>query len=212
MKRPSEITRDRILKTAVKLFAESGYEATSIRTLAAKAHVNQAAINYHFKTKDGLYREVLRDAIHALTEDQLSHAQETQAMPRERALGEFVRQQLRPLSARDDVTRYIHILNWEAVQPTEVYRKLVSEEAAPFLGFAVDLMRRFMPEADQGTLTMAAVWLVGQCTVFIRYREQLAMPPVSLKLNEPAVDRLSALISGWALAGLAQANAQGSRS
>jgi AcrR family transcriptional regulator len=212
MKRPSEITRDRILKTAVKLFAERGYEATSIRTLAAKAHVNQAAINYHFKTKDGLYREVLRDAIHALTEDQLSHAQETQAMPRERALGEFVRQQLRPLSARDDVTRYIHILNWEAVQPTEVYRKLVSEEAAPFLGFAVDLMRRFMPEADQGTLTMAAVWLVGQCTVFIRYREQLAMPPVSLKLNEPAVDRLSALISGWALAGLAQSNVHGSQS
>jgi TetR/AcrR family transcriptional regulator, regulator of cefoperazone and chloramphenicol sensitivity len=212
MKRPSEITRDRILKTAVRLFAERGYEATSIRTLAAKAHVNQAAINYHFKTKDGLYQEVLRDAIHALTEDQLSHAQETQAMPRERALGEFVRQQLRPLSARDDVTRYIHILNWEAVQPTAVYRKLVSEEAAPFLGFAIDLMRRFMPEADQGTLTMAAVWLVGQCTVFIRYRDQLAMPPVSLKLNEPAVDRLSALISGWALAGLAQANGQGSRS
>jgi TetR/AcrR family transcriptional regulator, regulator of cefoperazone and chloramphenicol sensitivity len=212
MKRPSELTRDRILKTAVKLFAERGYEATSIRTLAAKAHVNQAAINYHFKTKDGLYREVLRDAIHALTEDQLSHAQETQAMPRERALGEFVRQQLRPLSARDDVTRYIHILNWEAVQPTEVYRNLVSEEAAPFLGFAVDLMRRFMPEADQGTLTMAAVWLVGQCTVFIRFREQLAMPPISLKLNEPAVDRLSALISGWALAGLAQSNVHGSRS
>ena len=213
MKRPSEITRDRILKTAVKLFAERGYGATSIRTLAAKAHVNQAAINYHFKTKDGLYREVLRDAIHALTEDQLSHAQETQAMPRERALGEFVRQQLRPLSARDDVTRYIHILNWEAVQPTAVHRKLVSEEAAPFLGFAIDLMRRFMPEADQSTLTMAAVWLVSQCTVFIRYREQLAMPPVSLKLHEPAVeDRFSALISGWALAGLAQSNVHGSRS
>jgi AcrR family transcriptional regulator len=118
MTRPSEFTRERILKTAARLFAERGYEAISIRTLAAKARVNQAAINYHFKTKDGLYREVLRAAIHALTEHQLSHAQETQAMPRERALGEFVRQQLRPLSARDDVSRYIHILNWEAVRPT----------------------------------------------------------------------------------------------
>jgi AcrR family transcriptional regulator len=205
MKRPSEITRDRILKTAVRLFAERGYEATSIRILAAKAHVNQAAINYHFKTKDGLYREVLRDAIHALTEHQLSHAQETQSMPRERALGEFVRQQLRPLSARDDVSRYIHILNWEAVRPTAVYRKLVSEEAAPFVGFAVDLMRRFMPDADQGTLVMAAVWLVGQCTVFIRHREQLAAAPVSLNFDDAAVERLTALISNWALAGLVHA-------
>jgi TetR/AcrR family transcriptional regulator, regulator of cefoperazone and chloramphenicol sensitivity len=211
MKRPSEITRDRIMMTAVRLFAERGYEATSIRTLAAKAHVNQAAINYHFKTKDGLYREILRAAIHALTEDQLSHAQETQAMPRERALDEFVRQQLRPLSARDDVTRYIHILNWEAVHPTAVYRKLVSEEAAPFLGFALDLLRRFMPDADRPTLVMAAVWLVGQCNVFIRHREQLAMPPVSLNLDDAGVERLSTLISGWALAGLAQANLHGSR-
>src|ERR1700733_15759484 len=100
MSRPSEITRYRILKTAARLFAERGYEATSVRTLAAKAHVNQAAINYHFKTKEGLYREILRDAIHALTQDQLAHAQETQAMPSERALAEFVRQQLSPLSAK----------------------------------------------------------------------------------------------------------------
>ena len=180
MTRPSDFTRDRILRAAVRLFAERGYDATSIRTLAAKARANQAAVNYHFKSKEGLYREVLREAIRALTQHQLSHAQETQAMPRERALGEFVRDQLRPLSARDDVSRYIHILNWEAVRPTTVYRKLVSEEAAPFMGFAVDLMRRFMPDADRSTLVMAAVWLVGQCNVFIRYRDQLAIPPVSL--------------------------------
>ena len=130
-------------------------------------------------------------------------------MPRERALGEFVRQQLRPLSARDDVSRYIHILNWEAVQPTAVYRKLVSEEAAPFLGFAVDLMRRFMPDADRPTLIIAAVWLVGQCTVFIRHREQLSAVPVSLSFDKSAVERLSTLISAWALGGLAhsQSNA-----
>jgi hypothetical protein len=50
-------------------------------------------------------------------------------------------------------------------------RKLMSEEATPFLSFAVDLMRRFMPKADQRTLTMAAIWLVGQCVVFVRNRE-----------------------------------------
>jgi AcrR family transcriptional regulator len=189
------------------LFAERGYDAKSIRTLAVKARVNQAAVNYHFKSNEGLYREVLREAIRALTQHQLSHAQETQAMPRERAFGEFVRDQLRPLSARDDVSRYIHILNWEAVRPTAVYRKLVSEEAAPFMGLAVDLMRRFMPDADRPTLVMAAVWLVGQCNVFIRYRDQLAIPRVSLTFDEPEPQKLSTLISAWGLARLAQANA-----
>ena len=171
------------MMTAVRLFAERGYEATSIRTLAAKAHVNQAAINYHFKTKDGLYREMLRDAIHALTEDQLSHAQETQAMPRERALGEFVRQQLRPLSARDDVTRYIHILNWDRLDrgiPQACKRRGGSIPRVCARSDAALHAR-----SRSGTLIMAAVWLVGQCTVFIRYREQLAMPPVSLNLDEP---------------------------
>jgi AcrR family transcriptional regulator len=202
---PSEITQERILKTAVRLFADRGYEATSIRTIAAKANVNQAAINYHFKSKDGLYHEVLRRALRALTEHQLSHAQETQAMPREQALGEFIRQQLRPLSARDEVSRYIHIFYWETVRPTAVYRKLVSEETTPFVGFAVDLMRRFMPDADQRTLIVAAAWLVGQCTVFVRHREQMANPPVSLSSDQANIEWLTALISAWALAGLEHA-------
>ena len=84
----------------------------------------------------------------------------------------------------------------------------MSEEAAPFLNFAVDLMRRFMPTADQRTLTMAAIWLVGQCTVFVRNREQLANPPVSLNLDDAAVERLVTLVSAWSLAGLADAKFQ----
>ena len=60
MTRPSDITRDRIIKAAERLFAERGDDHTSIRAIVAKARVNQAAINYHFDGKDGLYREVLR--------------------------------------------------------------------------------------------------------------------------------------------------------
>jgi AcrR family transcriptional regulator len=203
MTRPSEITRDRILKAAERLFADRGYEATSVRTIVAKARVNQAAINYHFAGKDGLSREVLRAAFRALTEHQLAHAQETGAMPREKALSEFVRHQLRPLLARDELSRHIRIFNWEAARPTTVFRKLLSEEAAPFMGLAIDLVRRFMPEADHRTLTLAAIWLIGQCSVFVRNSEQLAGPPVSLQLDESAVESLAILVSGWAVAGLA---------
>jgi hypothetical protein len=70
---------------------------------------------------------------------------------------------------------------------------------------AIDLVHRFLPKADQSTLIMAAVWLVGQCSIFVRNREQLANPPVSLALNGATVERLKGLVSAWALAGLAAA-------
>ena len=190
------------MKAAERLFAERGYDATSIRAIVAKAKVNQAAINYHFDGKDGLYREVLRAAFRALTEQQLEHADEMKAMSREAALVEFIRRQLRPLMGRDEYSRHMRILNWETVRPTAVFRKLLSEEAAPFMGLAVELVRRFQPEADQRTLVAAAVWLLGQCSVFLRNREQLVDPPLGLGLDEAGVEWLAQLVSRWATGGL----------
>src|SRR5271170_2945393 len=106
MTRPSDITRERIIKAAERLFAERGYDGTSIRAIVAKARVNQAAINYHFDGKDGLYRAVLHTAFRAMTEDQLTHTEEVKAMSREDALRAFIRRQLHPLMARDEFSRY----------------------------------------------------------------------------------------------------------
>jgi AcrR family transcriptional regulator len=202
MTRPSDITRERIMKAAERLFADRGYDGTSIRAIVSKARVNQAAINYHFEGKDGLYREVLRAAFRAMTEDQVTHGDEMKAMSRDDALAAFVRRQLRPLTARDELSRHLRIFNWETVRPTPVFRKLMSEEASPFMGLAVDLIRRFLPEADQRTLMVAAVWLLGQCSVFVRNREQLAGPPISLSLNADSAEWLARTISAWTVHGL----------
>jgi TetR/AcrR family transcriptional regulator, regulator of cefoperazone and chloramphenicol sensitivity len=51
MTRPSDHTREAIIKAAVHLFAEKGFDGTSVRDIVTKARVNQAAINYHFKTR-----------------------------------------------------------------------------------------------------------------------------------------------------------------
>ncbi|HXW40435.1 MAG TPA: CerR family C-terminal domain-containing protein [Xanthobacteraceae bacterium] len=202
MTRPSQVTRERIMKAAERLFAERGYEGTSIRAIVARARVNQAAINYHFDGKDGLYRAVLRTAFQALTEHQLAHAQESAAATREQALHDFIRRQLHPMMARDEFARYLRLFNWESIRPTAVFSSLLSEEAAPFMGVATDLVRRFLPKADQRTLTVAAIWLVGQCSVFLRNREVLAQPPVSLVIDDAAVDWLAQQISRWVIGGL----------
>jgi AcrR family transcriptional regulator len=54
-----EETRGRILEAALELFAASGFEGASTRTIAERADVNLPAIQYYFGSKEGLYRAVV---------------------------------------------------------------------------------------------------------------------------------------------------------
>jgi AcrR family transcriptional regulator len=54
-----EETRGRILEAALDLFAASGFEGASTRTIAERAGVNLPAIQYYFGSKEGLYRAVV---------------------------------------------------------------------------------------------------------------------------------------------------------
>src|SRR3954463_10026219 len=45
---PADTTRDRLLDTAERLFAEHGYQATTMRAVTTEAAANIAAVNYHF--------------------------------------------------------------------------------------------------------------------------------------------------------------------
>ncbi len=56
--------RDDILDAAEMEFANQGYSGTSLRTVAEKAQVTQALINYYFGSKKGLFKEAfLRRAV-----------------------------------------------------------------------------------------------------------------------------------------------------
>lgn len=52
-------TADKIIDTAIPLFAKKGFVAVSIREIADAAQVNSSAISYYFKGKEGLYEAVL---------------------------------------------------------------------------------------------------------------------------------------------------------
>ena len=51
--------REKILTTAARLFAEQGYENTSIAQVARAATVSKALIFWYFDTKEKLYRHAL---------------------------------------------------------------------------------------------------------------------------------------------------------
>src|ERR1700759_3211971 len=58
-----EATRDRLLDAAERLFAEHGYQATTMRGLTSEADANIAAVNYHFGCKQSLLEAVVHRAL-----------------------------------------------------------------------------------------------------------------------------------------------------
>ncbi|MFE3937773.1 TetR/AcrR family transcriptional regulator [Streptomyces goshikiensis] len=54
-------TRQRIQDVALELFAEQGYEKTSLREIAERLEVTKAALYYHFKTKEDIIISLFDD-------------------------------------------------------------------------------------------------------------------------------------------------------
>jgi AcrR family transcriptional regulator len=54
-------TRERIQSIALELFAEQGYEKTSLREIAERLGVTKAALYYHFKSKEDIVRSFIED-------------------------------------------------------------------------------------------------------------------------------------------------------
>jgi AcrR family transcriptional regulator len=54
-------TRQRIQAVALELFAEQGYDKTSLREIAERLDVTKAALYYHFKSKEDIVASLVED-------------------------------------------------------------------------------------------------------------------------------------------------------
>src|ERR1700690_4583547 len=79
-------TRERIQSVALELFAERGYEKTSLREIAERLGVTKAALYYHFKSKE--------DIVHSFTDDYFTEFDALVAWAREQPRSEATRQQV----------------------------------------------------------------------------------------------------------------------
>jgi AcrR family transcriptional regulator len=56
-------TRSRLRELALELFAEQGYEKTSLREIAERLGVTKAALYYYFKSKEDIVRSLVEDYV-----------------------------------------------------------------------------------------------------------------------------------------------------
>jgi AcrR family transcriptional regulator len=61
-------TRSRLRELALQLFAEQGYEKTSLREIAERLGVTKAALYYYFKSKEDIVRSLVEDYVAEIDE------------------------------------------------------------------------------------------------------------------------------------------------
>ncbi len=98
-------TRARIQEVAVQLFAEQGYEKTSLREIAERLDVTKAALYYHFKSKEDIVGSLVEDYFGQI--DALISWARTQ--PRTAATrGTILRRYVAIVADGDEVFRMLH--------------------------------------------------------------------------------------------------------
>jgi AcrR family transcriptional regulator len=124
-------TRARLLDAATRLFAEQGFKRVTVRAICRAAHANVAAVNYHFRNKLGLYREVVEQGIAVLQETTDLVKRATATGTPEEQLGAYidvVTERLVSASGHEWLHRFIAR---EMAEPTPVLSSFVDRGLRP---------------------------------------------------------------------------------
>jgi len=158
---PDQQTRKRLIEAATHLFGTHGYAHTTIRDISREARANVAAVNYHFRDKLGLYREVLEAAfevIHALTE---RSRQAGAGKPADEKLKAYIAIHCEAILATTGPSLIQQLVHHEMQRPTSaIIDRLVERTMKPRFEYLYSVVGELLglpPEDDRVRLTAITI-------------------------------------------------------
>ncbi len=161
-----EDTRDRILLAAQKLFAEKGFDSTSVRDITSEADCNVASVNYHFGGKESLYLETFRSMLGVLRDRRLEVFGEQLERDPAPSLEEYVEAfaigMLDPLVDHSRGRLFLDFVSRELIAPRLPRGVFLEEFIDPLMERAVAALERFGPPVEEATARLCLMSMVGQ--------------------------------------------------
>jgi len=190
----TSVSERKLIKAAAYLFAEKGFEGTSVRQIVERAGYTKPVLYYYFGSKEGLCQRMLRAGLVRLNEmiDEALHARESL---RER-LVELVWAHFRFCLENRDLTRFLYSLIFG---PSQQIPHL------DFTGFVrtscdrlAELLRR---EARGGKFPRgyeeeASLFLLGIINIYVVHQMNQRKTVLSRQVAESAVDFLICGLAG----------------
>lgn len=169
-KNRSERTRMRLLNAASRIFAEKGFQKSTIAEICQHANVNVASVNYHFGDKETIYIEAWRYAFRRESaqfsfDDGLSRS----PSPEERLEG-WIRLLIHRIADRQSYS--FAILHREMASPTHALSKFLALEIQPLRKQLIRVLEECLGLAiDQRQLEYHYASIMGLCLQFIWLRQ-----------------------------------------
>lgn len=148
--RNAAATRIRIVEAAEAEFADHGFDGVSVRQIALRADVPVALINYHFGSKEGLYRAIFEMRAPMIVDQRLAGLRLAEMEPdTERKVEMIVKAVLVPnlhMRSTEKNSSYARILAREVSDPKSHNRKVIAEFFDPIAHKVMEALRRALPE------------------------------------------------------------------
>jgi AcrR family transcriptional regulator len=149
---PDKETLDRILIAAESLFAEQGYDGTTLRQITQRAKVNLAAVNYHHGDKESLYLEILRRRIQPINQVRLVRLDEAEQQAGDQPvslttlMGILAGPLFELYAGPDENSRHgARLIGRALVEPLPFMEKFLAGEFQPVLARFGQALRRHAP-------------------------------------------------------------------
>ena len=200
----SDSTFDRLLQTAVEVFAEKGFKEATVREICTRANVNIASVNYYFRSKQALYSSALRFAFEEANRLHPQTEASNVSLSAETRLGFFVHNFLHKLLDDSQLGFHGKLIAREISDPTEAFQQIIDEAIEPHCRLLEGIILELVPalQTNRKALARFMFSVLGQCLVFKHSRSVVNSLCPELIADQVAIEECAKHITQFSLMAL----------
>ena len=162
----ARITRKRLLEAAEELFAQKGFDGTTIRDITTKARRGLASINYFYGDKRELYEELFRLRLREMNESRIKTIEtimsDKSELTLEKLFYAYSVDFLKPFADPQQSQRFMQLFFREMAEQRLPRNMFLDELAAPSIAAMEEAIAVVCPNINKHDTLMCVLSLTGQ--------------------------------------------------
>lgn len=193
-------TRQRIIDAAEQLFAEKGFNNTTMRAITSMAEVNLAAVNYHFGSKESLLQEVFERHILPLNQERRRRLEAVRAEARTHnrklqpraVLSAFITPTLKLRDAGPSARNFLSLVGRSLSDSDDTPRRIFFTNMQPMIELLFDMLCEALPDCQPSQVCWRlrfSLSAMGQILIGPDYAQAL-FPQIDANLSTQQLEDL----------------------